>query len=201
MRVLRFIMFNRFVLSYLNSDFWFLRITKRLKTFTLEIWYTFSMFFPILATFIFLKMKLQNSNSIDFDWTDLLGLIPMALVMTMLFNKDFFNGQSVVHRKLGYKVLDKGTKETASRVQCFVRNLTGVIWPIEVVFVLVNPQRRLGDILAQTMLVDVPATEPESIMVEIKGFEFNRDAKLTFLASALFLIAYSGLLFIPKVWR
>jgi uncharacterized RDD family membrane protein YckC len=200
MTVLRFLMFNKFVVSYLNNDSWFLRLNKRLKTFALEMWYMLSMFFPILATFLFLKMRLEDSTSKDFQLTDLLGVIPMPLVMTIILNKDFFNGQSVVHRKLGYKVLDSGTNETASKVQCFVRNLTAVIWPVEVVFVLISPKRRLGDILAQTMLVDVPISQPDLILAEIKEFELDQDAKLTFVVSVLFLVAYSALLFFPRLW-
>ncbi len=167
-------MFNGFVRSYLNSNFFFLQWNKRVKSVILEMWYTLSVFFPFLGTLIFLTMMFGDPYPINFKWTDLITLIPFGLMMIALFNKDFFGGQSVVYRQLAYKVVDVKTKETATKMQCMIRNLTGPIWPIEAIFILVNPKRRLGDIIAGTILVDVPTSDPETILADIKELKFDR---------------------------
>jgi uncharacterized RDD family membrane protein YckC len=198
MKVLRFLMFNGFVRSYLNSNIWFLQWNKRVRCLVLEMWYTLSVFFPFLGALLFLTMMFGDPLPTNFEWIDLITLIPFGLMMIALFNKDFFGGQSVVHRQLGYKVVNVKTKETASKMQCMIRNLTGPIWPIETIFILVNPKRRLGDIIAGTILVDVPISDPESILTDIKELEFDRQAKLTLIVSVLCEVTFL-FLFDPRV--
>ncbi len=140
MTVLKFLMFNRFVKQYLNSDFWFLRLNKRIKSLTLEMWYTLSVFFPLLGGIMLLTIIFSDPFA-DSELIHLLTLIPFSFLMIALFNKDFFGGQSVVHRKLGYKVLDAKTNNTATKIQCLIRNLTGPIWPIEVIFILYKSKK------------------------------------------------------------
>jgi hypothetical protein len=79
-----------------------------------------------------------------------------------------------------------------------VRNLTGPIWPIEAVSILVNPKRRLGDIIAGTILVDVPASDPESILTDIKESTFDSQTKLTLLISVI-CVATFNILFDPRI--
>src|SRR5688572_11637877 len=102
MRLLKFLMFNPLVRSYLNSDYWFLRFNKRVKSLILELWYTLSVFFPYLVILMIPTMIFGNPAPMNFELIDLLSLIPFNLMMIALINKDFFNGQSVVHRLLGY---------------------------------------------------------------------------------------------------
>lgn len=125
----------------------------------------------------------------NFSWTEMITIIPFSLMIIALFNKDFFGGQSPVHRKLGYKVLDAKTNETASKIQCMIRNLTGPVWPIEAIFILVNPKRRLGDIIAGTILTEVPPTDPELILTDIKESTFDGQTRLTLLISIVILTA------------
>ena len=180
-------MFNRFVKLYLNSDFWFLRLNKRIKSLTLEMWYTLSIFFPLLAVLQILTILFWKPFQTNFGWIDLVTLIPFNLMIVVLFNKDFFNGQSVVHRQLGYKVLDARTKEPATKIQCLTRNITAPIWPIEVILVLAVPNRRLGDFIAGTILADVPVSDPKLILGDMKKSNFDRQAKLTLIASVVFV--------------
>ncbi|HYG03819.1 MAG TPA: hypothetical protein VD927_15325 [Chryseosolibacter sp.] len=198
MTVLKFVLFNRLVRSYLNSDYWFLRLNRRVKSLILEMWYTLAVFFPYLAMPLVLTMLLGEHLPTSFGWRALVTIIPFSLMMMALFNKDFFGGQSPVHRKLGYKVLDARSKETASKIQCMVRNLTGPIWPIEALFILVNPSRRLGDIIAGTILAEVSTSDPESILADIKEFRFDRDTIVTLLLSILSVTAFN-ILFDPRL--
>jgi uncharacterized RDD family membrane protein YckC len=198
MGLLRFLMFNGFVRSYLNIDNWFLRLNKRVTSLILEMWYTLSIFFPYIAIPMILTMVLGDPMSTNFSWTELISIVLFSLMMIALFNKDFFGGQSPVHRKLGYKVLDAKTNETASRIQCMIRNLTGPVWPIEVIFILANPKRRLGDIIAGTILTEVPTSDPELILTDIKESTFDRQTKLTLLISVV-CVATFNILFDPRI--
>ena len=191
-------MFNGLVRAYLNSDYWFLRLNKRVKSLTLEMWYTLSVFFPFLVISMVITTMFVDAFQTNFSWMELITIVPFSLMLIGLFNKDFFGGQSVVHRKLGYKVLDSKSNGTASKIQCMVRNLTGPIWPIEAVFILVNPKRRLGDIIAGTILVDVPASDPESILTDIKESTFDSQTKLTLLISVI-CVATFNILFDPRI--
>jgi uncharacterized RDD family membrane protein YckC len=68
------------------------------------------------------------------------------------FNKDIFNGRSPAKRILKIQVIDIKTGQAANSLKCLVRNLTIPLWPLEVIFVLFNPKRRLGDKIAGTRI-------------------------------------------------
>jgi len=191
MQVLKFLMFNRITKHYLNSDLWFLRLNKRVKSLTLEMWYTMAMFFPFIAILMFIKIGSGKSSSAGLTWIELLTLIPFTLMLVALFNKDFFGGQSVVHRKIGYKVIDAKTNETASKLQC-------PIWPIEAIFIFVSPTRRLGDWIAGTILINVPPSDPELILPEIRTSKLDRQTILTLILSVIFVALFT-VSFDPRV--
>src|SRR5690625_3410160 len=69
------------------------------------------------------------------------------LGFTVYFNKDIFNGRSPAKRILKMQVIDIKTGQAASPLKCLIRNLTIPIWPMEIIFVLINPKRRLGDFI------------------------------------------------------
>jgi hypothetical protein len=150
----------------------------------IELWYAISVFIPFiligeLATFFFRAPS-----------TELLTLISFGFVLVALVNKDFFNGQSVVHRKFGYQVLDITTNEPANRIKCMLRNTTTIVWPIEVIFLILNPHRRLGDFIAGTRLTEIEPSNPRSILTEIRNLKFDSQAILTLLYSLLWLTAF-----------
>lgn len=92
-----------------------------------------------------------------------LDFVNVILLITFLFNKDILAGQSINKRYTGQQVLDFKTKKIASPMQCFVRNITFPIWPIELLFVTNNPYRRLGDRIAGTIIVKTPTLKEKSI--------------------------------------
>lgn len=81
-------------------------------------------------------------------------LMTYGLILGFLvyFNKDFFNGQSPAKSLLKIQVVNHKTNEVANSLRCLIRNLTIPLWPVEVIFTLVNPERRLGDYLAGTRI-------------------------------------------------
>ena len=78
-------------------------------------------------------------------------LLYVALIgFALYFCKDCIQGRSIAKRITKLQVIDNVTGEVASPLQCFVRNIFCVIWPVEFVFTLINPSRRIGDYVART---------------------------------------------------
>ena len=190
MRILKFLMFNKFVKMYLQSNFSLLEWNKRFKSLILEMWNIPIIFFPILIISMIPKISFGNPNQGNFVWVDIIFSISFSLMMIALINKDFFGGQSTVHRLLGFKVVDVKTNEQASKLKCMLRNVTAPIWIIEVIFLLVNPKRRLGDIIAGTSLIEIESTDPELILVEIQNTKLDKEAKLTLSISIVWAIMF-----------
>lgn len=80
------------------------------------------------------------------------NFLPFAWVMAILIytNKDFLNGRSLVKKMLGFRIINSKTGLPANFIQCFIRNLTFIVWPVEVAMLLINPTKRIGDYIAQT---------------------------------------------------
>ena len=114
----------------------------------------------IAMVFVFpsLFSELSQSLTVSHDQPnlDILGG-PFAYIgmfgFALYFCKDNINGRSIAKRILKLQVVDNKTGEVASPLKCFIRNLLCVLWPIEVIVAMVNPNRRLGDRLAGTRLV------------------------------------------------
>ena len=91
-------------------------------------------------------------------------------MMFIYLNKDFFNAKSPAKRILGYQIINQKTKKPASELQCFIRNLTiAVAWPLEVIVGLINPERRIGDFLANTKVVASEKEKLKTIWTDLQG--------------------------------
>jgi uncharacterized RDD family membrane protein YckC len=172
--MVRFILFNFFTRKYLNNQFWLLKWNKRATTLLLEMWYIVSVFVPYLMLLALLPLILGYSEGQNVRILKM--IIESNFLLAITINKDFFGGQSPVHRMLGYQVLNEKTNLAASKVQCVIRNLTLIVFPIELVILLISSRRRLGDFLAGTILADVAPSNPEEIVIEIEKVRFDRDA-------------------------
>jgi hypothetical protein len=71
---------------------------------------------------------------------------------SLYFNKDIYLGQSVAKKIMKFQILDIRTNQPANPIKCLIRNFTILLWPIEVIAALINPQRRIGDYIAGTKL-------------------------------------------------
>ena len=71
----------------------------------------------------------------------------------LYFCKDCIDGRSIAKRILKLQVVNNSTGLAASPLRCFVRNITCILWPVEVIVALFNTERRLGDRIAGTKLV------------------------------------------------
>ncbi|WP_222164626.1 RDD family protein [Edaphocola aurantiacus] len=88
-----------------------------------------------------------------------LSLIGFALYLC----KDVFQGRSPGKRITKLQIVHYKTGAIASPLRTVVRNLFCIIWPVEVIITLINPGRRLGDLVAGTRVVNYdPAQHPKS---------------------------------------
>ena len=120
----------------------------------------------------------------------LIGTIIFILV-SLYFNKDIINGRSPAKRILKFQVVDKDTNLTATPLKCLLRNLTIIIWPIEVLMTLFNPSQRLGDKLANTKVV---------VFDETKGKE-KIDKKAIVKALFVGLFVFIGILVLTILFQ
>ncbi|WP_024769110.1 RDD family protein [Aquimarina macrocephali] len=85
---------------------------------------------------------------------DIFGLNYITLIgFALYFCKDCINGQSIAKRVLKLQVVENSSGKVASPIRCFIRNIFCIFWFIEVIVTLVNPNRRIGDMVAGTKVV------------------------------------------------
>ena len=120
----------------------------------------------ILTFIIIISARLELNNWIGIS----LAFFPFFIYL----NKDFLNGKSAAKRFLGYEVVDRKTGKTANELQCFIRNLPiCLIWPIEVFAGLINPERRIGDFIANTKVIPAEKMNIKSLWSELKNVRFK----------------------------
>lgn len=203
MSIVKLLFFNRITKSYLALASKYFRPNKRLQSMATELLYALSVFVPLILVKMVISI-FSPWQPFQPYWTFnnlLFSALPFGLLTFIILNKDFYNGQSVVHRILGYKVVQVRTLNTASILQCMLRNITMPIWPIEGLVVLISPKRRLGDFIAGTKLIEVQKSNPEEILKEVSGQRQGSAILLTIVISCFIIVGYS-ILFDPqnKFW-
>ena len=76
----------------------------------------------------------------------------IAVGVVLLCLKDV-SGRSVGKKLLKLGLLDVDSERTPSLIKRVLRNISMVIWPVEV-FLLLSKRRRIGDTLCHTRVVD-----------------------------------------------
>lgn len=95
----------------------------------------------------------RHEHQAGFEFFFLLTVI----VFDWFYNwfKDFSDGRSFGKRIAGIQVFDLRSGKPATGLQTLARNLTLVLFPVEVLFVLLRQDsRRMGDLLAGTYVAD-----------------------------------------------
>lgn len=188
MKVVRFLLFNGFTESTINRAPQSILGNKRLAAVLTEFQHLVSiLFFPMIFAMIILLI-LQSSKVITDETTSIIWGILLSWMSCIILNKDFYGGQSIVHRSLGYQVVDIKTGQPASKVRCFLRNMTFVVLIIEVIPLLVTPKRRIGDWIAGTKVIEVPPSEPKEILVEMQKTPWTNDLKWTLFLNFIFVV-------------
>jgi len=120
--------------------------------------------------------------------------ISFYVLFFIFLNKDFYNGRSIGKRAMGFQVLSNVNGEPASPLQCLIRNMTIIIWPIEALFSAFSRKRRIGDFLARTVLVRRDKVRSRTILTDIKGTKPTTQVILTIvIALAYILLVKFGL--------
>lgn len=109
----------------------------------------------------------------------------MILTCLILAYKDFLNGQSFAKRYYGYQVVHLATGLPATELQCFIRNVVILFFPLDILVAIASPRRRLGDLIAGTSLVKAEQTPPESLLTEFKSYKWNEKTISYLILSAI----------------
>ena len=114
-------------------------------------------FLPTIISNISETMKISHKQE---DFNPMSG--PMIYIgflgFALYFCKDMINGRSIAKRILKLQVVDNKTRQEATPLQCLVRNIFCIIWPIEVIISVTNTSQRLGDRVAGTRLIPYDPT-------------------------------------------
>ncbi|HHC80656.1 MAG TPA: hypothetical protein ENK46_12285 [Flavobacteriia bacterium] len=125
----------------------------------------------------------------------IIGIGLVFFPMFIYLNKDFFRAKSLAKRFIGYQIVDIKTKEPASELQCFIRNLTLPVWPLEVIVGLINPERRMGDFIANTKVITSKKEALKSIWVDSKNIRLKPNFIGILILGAVYFYGLSLLLF------
>jgi uncharacterized RDD family membrane protein YckC len=200
MKIPKFLIFNFFTKKYLKQMDYFPIPGRRLRSMGTDFSFILSIFFPILLVIMIPTIILTFNNSDSFIYPNLIiGLIPFSIMVFVMINKDFFNGKSAAKRIYGYQIIDLKTNLVASEMQCMTRNLTLIIWPIEVLIALFNPNRRLGDLIAGTKLIDTEKQDPETLIEDMHQLKTGSDFGRLIFLSISFTILFEFLSLLPTL--
>ena len=118
---------------------------------------------PMIILTIFGEIGILKIRDMTF------ALVFFAMIFIYL-NKDLLNGKSPAKRILGYQVINQKTGKPATELQCFVRNLTiAIAWPLEVIIGFINPERRIGDFIANTKVIVSEKEKLKTIWIDLKS--------------------------------
>lgn len=148
-------------------------------------------FIMIIITMVFFIPSMANLYGVPYDtrgteWIPLLSrpVFYISLIgLAIYFCKDSVNGRSIAKRILKLQVVDNASGRPASPLQCVIRNMFCMLWPVEVIIVLASPSRRLGDIIAGTR---VEYYTPGNI--EHENFDFKKLVAPFILAYCIILL-------------
>ena len=168
----------------------------------IDLNYFMAVFMPfymiIIIAQIFNDVNAKNNsganNHFNFDFVPLVIFSGMTF---FLLNKDFYDARSVAKRIFGYQVFDIQTNMPANSTKCMIRNITFIIWPVEAIIVLFNPQRRLGDFIAGTKVLDKETEDPESILANMVEQVNYEESRRTVLLSIVFTALLAVLALFP----
>lgn len=103
-----------------------------------------SVIIGIYIPLIFILFIVGSGNNVIFR------ILLLSIIYSLFLCKDIlFQGQSIGKRILKLKVRDLNGRGISS-FRLVLRNFFVIIWPVEIIMCLINPQRRLGDILIGT---------------------------------------------------
>ncbi len=112
--------------------------------------------------------------------------------MFIYLNKDLLRAKSPAKRILGYQVVDQKTKGPATELQCFLRNLTiAIAWPLEVIVGYINPERRIGDYIANTKVILDEKEELKSVLTDLKKLKLKPSFLIILIIGVIYFYGFN----------
>jgi uncharacterized RDD family membrane protein YckC len=142
---------------------------------------------------LILLMILMTSGIVEFNNQFLsIGFLSMFFIY---LNKDFYNAKSPAKRILGYQVINRTNGKPATELQCFARNLTlCVAWPLEVIVGFINPERRIGDFIANTKVIVSEKEKLKSIWTDLKSTKLKSNFIVILIIGGIYFYGISLLM-------
>lgn len=199
MNIPKIFIFNFFTKQSFEKHQMFNFFGKRLNSSLLDFSFMIGLFFPLfLLWFVSFFFTILSTNEVN-AYTPLgIGFIPFLISTLVLINKDFYNAKSIGKREYGYQIVDVKTNSPASEFKCALRNLTLMIWPLEVLAIMSNPKKRIGDYIAGTKIIDSNRENPELIMNEIQEKKNIENRSQLILISVIICFLFGAISLIPQ---
>lgn len=144
---------NEFSMAFLNHPKRFDGKNVRALEAFCELLYFISLFFPLFIIPIIIEIFTFQDDDVE-HINDIIINVLFSLFFIVYLNKDIYEGQSPMKLIMGYKIINNKTGEHPNEIYCLIRNLTILIWPLEAVFLIVKPSRRIGDYLINSKLIN-----------------------------------------------
>lgn len=139
-------------------------LNKRLKSMCLDIFYLYAIYFPWIIISLPFFILVRNIEELNFY----ISFVEGVIIVFSILNKDLCNGRSIAKRIYGFQIIDVKTNKVASDYKCMLRNVTIVFFPLEVVVTIVNNERRIGDLLAGTKLIECDPEPKETFLTDMR---------------------------------
>lgn len=129
---------------------------KRLEAFIIDVIVSF------VAGIPFLLLSILLSNSLT--WMS----FALAFMCALLFCKDVNNGRSFGKNNAGLCVLSEKNEKVPSISILILRNLFYILWPVEIMLLISNSKKRLGDYVMRTKVVSCAKVSKSSFGITSK---------------------------------
>lgn len=152
----------------------FTKSSRKRRTIAFIIDHFVMTFLIVSVVFIAFGSNIMGNNPTKMMTTMLVVMVPGFV---LYFAKDSFKGISIGKWIMGIMVRDE-TNQSAipSFGRLFLRNLFIIVWPIEIIMLVTNDQRkRLGDKAAKTVVVknpNKPTKLPRVLVLIVIGIAF-----------------------------
>ncbi len=176
MRIPEKLILNFFTKGYLKQadSFPLTILNPRMKSMICDLWFCMAIVMPFFLLFMIVFFIIQTFLNPEVEYLPnylLVMMIPWLVMLFLILNKDIASGKSAGKRTFGFKVIDYKTEQGASQMQCMLRNITMIIWPLEVLMILITPQRRIGDLVANTRVIESEKIEINTLTKDLKSLD------------------------------
>lgn len=130
----------------------------RIKSIMIDVLFTGVV--TVFASAIALILSL-NSNVLFMSFV-------LAFIYSTILCKDFVNAKSMGKYKYNLQIVNINNSK-ASVIKLIVRNLFIIIWPVELLFCIVNPERRIADFVLNTKLI-YNKSDKRKIIIERRNY-------------------------------